>query len=109
MTRYSVLLTADAERDLESIHAFIADNDSPTAADRVLDRLMDTVTALSSFPERGSHPRELPELGFGDYSQVIFKPWRVIYRVIGRRIYIYLIADARRDMRLLLAQRLLGP
>ncbi|QSA95809.1 hypothetical protein [Methylococcus sp. EFPC2] len=29
----------------------------------------------------------------------MFKPYRVIYRVVGDQVIIYLIADGRRDMR----------
>lgn len=32
----------------------------------------------------------------------------MIYRVIGRQVFIYLIADGRRDMQALLQRRLLG-
>ncbi len=104
--RYEVLLTSDAEDDLEAIHDFIARTD-PAAADRVLDRLVATAEVLAKLPERGSHPRELQAMGFGEYRQVMFGPWRVIYRVIGQCVFIYLIADGRRDMRSLLGQRLL--
>lgn len=47
-------------------------------------------------------------MGIREYRQTFFKPYRVIYRVIGQRVYIYLIADGRRDMQTLLARRLLG-
>ncbi len=106
--RYHVLLTAGAEQDLESIHAYIAGFDSPANADHVLDRLMEVVERLAMFPERGSHPKELLALGIREYRQTFFKPYRLIYRVMERRVYIYLIADGRRDMQSLLARRLLG-
>ena len=105
--RYGVRLTADAERDLEAIHTFIAEADSMAAADRVLNRLMAAVETLETLPGRGSRLRELELLGFREYRQVVLKPWRMIYRVIGSQVFIYLIADGRRDMRSLLAQRLL--
>jgi toxin ParE1/3/4 len=103
-----VLLTAGAERDLESIHDYIAEFDSTAGAEHVLDRLMKAVDGLSTFPERGSHPKELLPLGIKDYRQTFFKPYRVIYRVGGQRVYVYLIVDGRRDMQALLARRLLG-
>jgi toxin ParE1/3/4 len=105
---YEVFLTAGAERDLESIHDHIAAFDSPASADHVLDRLMRAVNGLSTFPERGSHPKELLALGIKDYRQTFFKPYRVVYRVHGQRVYVYLIVDGRRDMQSLLARRLLG-
>jgi len=104
---YKVLLTAGAERDLESLHDYIVHHDSQAAADRVLDRLLKVADDLVVFPERGSHPRELLALGIRDYRQVFFKPYRLIYRIIRTEVVVYLIADGRRDMQTLLAQRLL--
>ena len=57
---------------------------------------------------RSAHPRELLALGIREYRQTFFKPYRVIYRASGRRVYVYLIADGRRDMQTLLARRLFG-
>ncbi len=106
--RYGVLLTAGAERDLEEIHGYIAEFDSPNSADCVLDRLLKIADSSAAFPKRGSHPRELQVLGIREYRQTFFKPCRVIYRVIGKQVFIYLIADGRRDLQSLLSRRLLG-
>jgi toxin ParE1/3/4 len=106
--RHEVLLTAVAERDLEEIYNYIAEFDTPASADYVAERLLAAVESITRFPERGAHPRELLALGIREYRQVYFKPYRVIYRVIGKRVVIYLIADGRRDMQSLLARRLLG-
>lgn len=106
--RYEVLLTEGAERDLEEIHNYIEEFDSENSADYVLDKLMETAESLASFPERGAHPRELLALGIREYRQTYFKPYRLIYRVIGEQVIIYLIADGRRDMQSLLSRRLLG-
>ena len=106
--KYEVLLTEDAEQDLESIYDYIAEFDCKASADYVLDRLLEVVESLTALPERGTCPKELAALGIRDYRQTAFKPYRVIYRVMGQKIYIYMIADGRRDMQSLLARRLLG-
>ena len=106
--RYEVLLTQGAEQDLESIHDYISELESVANADRVLDLLMEVVEGLAQFPERGSYPRELVALGIKEYRQTAFKPYRVIYRVLGSRVVIYVIVDGRRDMQSVLARRLLG-
>ena len=108
MSGYEVLLTAGAERDLEEIYLYIAEFDSPARAEHVLDRLVEVVQGLGSFPQRGSHPRELLALGIREYRQAFFKPYRLIYRVIDRQVLVYVIADGRRNMQSLLARRLLG-
>ncbi|MDE2149374.1 MAG: type II toxin-antitoxin system RelE/ParE family toxin [Gammaproteobacteria bacterium] len=106
--KYEVLLTEGAEQDLESIYDYIAEFDCKANADYVLDRLLEVVESLSTFPERGAYPKELVTLGIRDYRQTAFKPYRVIYRVMAQKVYIYVIADGRRDMQSLLARRLLG-
>jgi toxin ParE1/3/4 len=108
LKRFEVSLTEDAARDLEEIVDYIAAHDEPAKADHVLGGIADVVERLATLPERGSHPKELLALGVRDYRQTFFKPHRVIYRVVGQCVYVYLIADGRRDMQTLLARRLLG-
>ena len=106
--QYDVLITEGAERDLEEIYDYIAEFDSLSNADYVLDQLMEVVEGLANFPERGSYPKELLALGILEYRQAFFKPYRVIYRVMEKQVVIYLIADGRRDFQTLLARRLIG-
>lgn len=106
--KFRVLLTAGAERDLEMLHDYVARSDGLAQAGRLLDRLLETTESLARFPERGSHPKELVVLGIKEYRQVFFKPYRLIYRVTGREVIVYLIVDGRRDMQSVLEQRLLG-
>ncbi|MCP5056954.1 MAG: type II toxin-antitoxin system RelE/ParE family toxin [bacterium] len=104
---YRVLLTDDAVHDLRDLDAYIATHDGPGAADHVLERIEDELARLKEFPDRGPHPPELVALGIREYREVFFKPYRIIYRVQKKSVYVYLIADGRRDMRGLLARRLL--
>ena len=105
---HEVLLTQGAEQDLENIYDYVAEFDSPANADHLLERLLRVVQGLENFPERGAYPKELIALGIRDYRQIAFKPYRVIYRVLNHKVYIYLIVDGRRDMRSVLERRLLG-
>lgn len=103
---FEVLLTQGAEQDLEAIHDYISEFDCVANANHVLDELMGAVESLSRAPERGSFPKELVVVGIKEYRQIFFKPYRVIYRVAGNQVIIYLIADGRRDMQSVLARRL---
>jgi toxin ParE1/3/4 len=105
---FEVLLTEGAEQDLEAIHDYISEFDCVANANFVLNELMKVAKSLSRFPQRGSYPKELVALGTQEYRQTFFKPYRVIYRVTGSQVIIYLIADGRRDMQSVLARRLLG-
>ncbi len=91
-----------------SSQVYTAEFDCVSNANHVLDKLMDVVAGLSTFPERGNYPKELLRLGIKEYRQTTFKPYRLIYRTLGRQVVVYLIADGRRDMQSLLARRLLG-
>jgi toxin ParE1/3/4 len=105
---FQVVITEGAERDLEDIVTYITKHDSPRSAEHVLSRILEIASSLAATPTRGSHPAELRALGEKEFRQVFFKPYRLIYRVIGKQVVIYLIADGRRDMQSLLARRLLG-
>jgi len=106
--KYQVVLTHDAERDLEEIHSYISNNDGTGNADHVLDQLLKITDNLTSFPAKGAYLEELRTLGIQEYRQTFFKPYRVIYRIHDEQVVIYVIADGRRDMQTLLSRRLLG-
>ena len=46
-------------------------------------------------------------MGIREYRQVLSLPYRIIYRVIGESVYVFLIADGRRNIRTLPQRRLL--
>ncbi len=104
---YHVLLAEDAEVDLRGLYAYSAHADSVQNADRVLARLPDIAESLVASPERGSIPQELRQLGLNGYRRIFFKPYRLVYRMHGHDIVIYLITGGRRDMETLLFRRLL--
>lgn len=104
----TVLLTDDAAHDLDELYDHIARHDTPENADYVLEKIDKAFSSLSESPERGAYPKELLALGIREYREIFFKPYRIIYRVIGGSVYVLLIADGRRDMQTLLQRRLLG-
>lgn len=103
---YAVILTAHAIFDVEEICDYITTNDLPQKSEYVLTQLEKTFNSLSKFPERGSYPKELFYLGIREYREIYFKPYRIIYKIIEKAVYIYLIADGRRDMKTLLQKRI---
>jgi toxin ParE1/3/4 len=105
---FEVFLTSDAAGDLEELYDYIALHDSPQKADYVLEQVERAISRLSKLPERGIHPKELLVLGIREYREIFFKPYRIIYRVMEKNVYILLIADGRRDMQTLLQGRLIG-
>ncbi|TAJ97224.1 MAG: type II toxin-antitoxin system RelE/ParE family toxin [Reyranella sp.] len=108
MKRYTVILTEQALLDLDDIARYIALHDLPEKAEHVANRIEEALASLASLPDRGQYPRELLTLGNRSFREIHFKPYRIVYRVYEREVVVFLIADGRRDMRALLARRLLG-
>jgi toxin ParE1/3/4 len=106
--KYPVRIASAAWRDLEDICIWIAEHDTPEKAAHVLDRLSEVAESIARMASRGSRPDELPAGTEGEFRQVFFKPYRVIYEVTETEVIIYLIADGRRNLQSLLLRRLLG-
>ncbi|MHC1725006.1 MAG: type II toxin-antitoxin system RelE/ParE family toxin [Syntrophobacteraceae bacterium] len=104
---FQVFLSDDAARDLEDLFDYIELHDVPGKADHVLDQIEKGFTSLSKNPQRGAYPKELLAIGVREYREIFFKPYRIIYRVMGENVYVLVIADGRRDMQALLQRRLL--
>lgn len=104
---FLVQLTDDAAHDLETICDYIARHDGAGRADYVLEQIEKAFSSLSEYPERGSYPTELLDIGIREYREIVSRPYRIIYRVMGTDVYVLLIADGRRDMQTLLQRRLL--
>lgn len=103
---YQVLITVSAARDLEELYDYIAEHDSPRKAALVLDKIEASFNSLSVSPARGSYPKELIAIGIREYREVFFKPYRIIYQIIEKKVYVMLVTDGRRDMQTLLQRRL---
>ena len=107
-TRYRVAWTEGAVRDLEDITTWIT-QESPQAARRLLLRLRERAAALTSTPLRG---REIPELskhGVRGFRELVIRPYRLMYRVEGKRVFVLCVLDARRDLEDVLLERLVRP
>jgi toxin ParE1/3/4 len=108
MKHYAVTLTEQALLDLDDIARYIALHDLPEKAEQVAQRIEEAFASLTSLPNRVAYPRELLDMGNRSFREIHFKPYRIVYRVYEREVVVFLIADGRRDMRALLARRLLG-
>jgi toxin ParE1/3/4 len=105
---FKVILTENALLDFEDIAHYIALHDGPDKAEYVGRQIEKTFSSLASLPNRGNYPQELVALGNRTFREIHFKPYRIVYRVLGNRVIVHVIADGRRDMRALLTRRLLG-
>lgn len=106
-SHYEVALTQDAQTDLNALIDYVAEHDAPLKALQLLGQIESTIASLHVFPERGAYPKELLALGNREYRETYCKPYRILYKVLPATVYVYVIADGRRDLRSLLAQRIL--
>ncbi len=105
--KYAVYLISDAEEDIFEIYNYILHHDSSQTADDIFSKLQATCDSLETMAVRGHILPELDRIGVHEYREIHFKPYRIIYRIIENKVYIYCILDGRRDLQDLLQRRLL--
>ncbi|MFO7607400.1 MAG: type II toxin-antitoxin system RelE/ParE family toxin [Desulfurivibrionaceae bacterium] len=94
-----------AEEDLKDIVLYIAE-DNPANARTIFENIKEKASTLISFPERGRTVPELQDQGIFLYRELIHAPWRIIYRIEDRKIYVLSVLDSRRNVEDILLKRL---
>ncbi|CAB1056881.1 hypothetical protein D1BOALGB6SA_1620 [Olavius sp. associated proteobacterium Delta 1] len=84
--RYKVNLTQLAQKDLEQIFYYIADDRIKNARNFVLE-LEKKIFSLDTFPERQPLIAE-NEYFATDYRHLIYKNYRIIYRITEKTVFI---------------------
>lgn len=105
--KYKVIIDPQAKSDLKEILIYAAMNDSVQSANRLLDALEEACYKLEKYPERGHIPPELRSTGIKNYLEIHYKPYRIIYEIEGKSIYIHSIIDGRRNIQEILSNRFL--
>ena len=104
--KYQVAWAKVAENDLKEIIEFIS-TESPYNALKILNKIKEKASSLYTLPERGRVVPELQDQGISQYRELIIPPWRLIYRIDRREIYILSIIDSRRNVEDILLKRLI--
>jgi toxin ParE1/3/4 len=105
--KFTVYLVEDAEKDLVDLYRYVAQNDSPEKADRLLDNLEQTILKLETMLGRGHSPPELECIGVREYREVFYRPYRVIYQVKKSEVFVHCVLDGRGDLQDILQSRVL--
>jgi len=103
--KYQVIWAKVAENDLKEIIEYIS-VESPHNAFKTLQKIKETASGLYTLPERGRVVPELQGQGISQYREFIIPPWRLIYRIAEREIYVLSIIDSRRNVEDILLKRL---
>ncbi len=73
----------------------------------VYQNLKNNCLQLANFPSKGKVPPELARISVLRYRQIVWKPYRIIYKFSDETIYMMAILDGRRNLEELLTKRLL--
>ena len=104
--KYKVEWASVAEDDFRRIIDYTA-IDSPGNALQMLERIRQKVSALYTLPERGRIVPELQRHGISIYRELIVGPWRIIYRISDKPVYILSVIDSRQNVEDILLNRFL--
>jgi toxin ParE1/3/4 len=104
---YDVRWSETAERDLVAIVDYIAD-DSPSRACEVFKEVKRKARSLRTFPGRGRIVPELQEQDITQYHALVVGPWKILYRISERAVYVLSVLDSRRSIEDILLRRLTG-
>lgn len=88
----SIIWTETANNNLIEIKEYIS-LDSPLQAVLLIEAIFTKVNILARYPESGKKLKELPN---GPYREVLFKKYRIIYRLEKDNVYILLVHHASR-------------
>jgi len=92
--------------DLSEIIEYIAFEDK-TLAMQILGKIEAQVTRLEQLPKSGRLVPELKAFDLLTYREVVFPPWRIIYKIDKQQVVIILVLDSRRNLEDLLLKKLL--
>ena len=86
-----------AWRDIERIADYHLENVGAASAQRITDKILDSLENLAEFPLMGPHhpDSELTMLGYR--RLVLAKTYVAVYRVIGNVVYVYHIVNGTTD------------
>lgn len=106
MKKFEVLWTKSAEYDLELIIQYLK-LDSVSIAKEIFNDIKKECENLYYFPQRKRVVPELQQIGIFKYREIIYKRWRVIFKIENEKVYILLVVDSSRNLEDILFQRLI--
>lgn len=104
---YSVRWSQTAESDLKGIIDYITE-DSPARAHEVFKGIKTKASSLHTFPDRGRIVPELQDQAITLYHELVVAPWRIIYRISEKTVYVLSVLDSRQNVEDILLKRLLS-
>ena len=88
---------ASAVKDLEEIREWYAEQQIPDVGKRLLGEVVSQVERLADFPESG---RIVPEFGVAHLREIIYPPFRIVYRFDDIRVRIVRVWRSERLLKM---------
>jgi len=79
--------------DLDELYAWYVEQQSPETGKRLIAEIVAKTSQLDSFPQSG---RIVPELGRANVREIIYPPFRIVYRLDKDAIWIVRIWRSER-------------
>jgi len=92
-----ITFAASAVKDLEATYNWYVEQQVPDVGDKLLKEIISQVERLADFPESG---RIVPEFGIANLREVIFPPFRIVYRLDKNRARIVRIWRSERLLKM---------
>ncbi len=86
--------SARARADIRELYAYIS-KDSPHYGRRYIEKILRIAEKLVEHPQIG---RKVPEADHDDIRELIFRNYRIIYRVTPDRVYVVTVLHGSRDL-----------
>ena len=82
--------------------------DSPSNAFEIFKKIKQKSSNLYTFPDKGRIVPELQDQGIILYRKLIVPPWRIIYRISEKAVYVLSVLDSRQNVEDILLKRLIS-
>jgi toxin ParE1/3/4 len=104
---YRIEWSEAAVEDAARILEYLAARGQLRAAEKLLAGFKRRVASLAAMPERGRIVPELRREGIAKYRELVdLAPYRIVYALEGRAVYVHVIVDGRQELDGLLHDRL---
>ena len=96
MSEYKIEILTPASKDIEKIAGYHMRMVGPESAEKITNKLLDTIQILEDQPYSGlEHPDDI--LQKQNYRKLICGDYICVYKVIGKRVYIYRVVHGATD------------
>lgn len=96
-SRKIITFSQSAFCDLEDIRSWYQKQQVPEVGNRLIGEIIFRVERLADFPESG---RIVPEFGVSTLREIIYPPFRLVYRLDGNRVKIVRVWRSERLLEL---------